>query len=136
LTCERVFTLLLLLLSAGGFIYATQTIPIRGTFAQQLGNDATTDIIKQPVERAESSICTPAQIGEGSLERNTTPIIRTTIVNGSANATTDNATSIIGEEDNLSTIEIRDYIKEACIALQIGDSEGALFFLNLALGEL
>jgi hypothetical protein len=109
-----------------------------GTFAQQLGNDTTTSIIKQPHEKAESSVCTPAQIGEGRLERNTTttPIIRMAIANGSANAATDNATSIIGEEANLSTSEIRDYIKEACIALQIGDNGGALFFLNRALGEL
>jgi hypothetical protein len=54
---------------------------------------------------------------------------------GSADATTGNATTTLGG-GSLSTSEIRDYIEQACIALEVGDTEGALMQLNLALGEL
>lgn len=37
---------------------------------------------------------------------------------------------------NQSTSQVGDYIEEACLALQVGDSEGALMQLNLALSEL
>jgi len=132
LKCKRVVALLLLL-STCGFVCATVGIQIRPAFAQQLDNNATTDIIKQPVEGIESSVCTSVPTGY-MLERDTIiSNISMTIANGSANSTTYSATTIIGRESNLSTSEIRDYIKEACIALQIDDSEGALFFLDLAL---
>jgi hypothetical protein len=48
-----------------------------------------------------------------------------------------NATSLTAEGGgNQSTSEVRDYIEEACLALQVGDTQGALMQLNLALSEL
>jgi hypothetical protein len=58
---------------------------------------------------------------------------------GDANATTDNATTTTaggGVVVSPSTSEVRDHIEQACIALEVGDIEGALMQLNLALGEL
>jgi hypothetical protein len=57
---------------------------------------------------------------------------------GDANATTDNATTTAGGGVVVSpsTSEVRDHIEQACIALEVGDIEGALMQLNLALGEL
>ena len=40
------------------------------------------------------------------------------------------------EEGNQSTSEVRDHIQEACIALQVGDTQGALMFLDMALSAL
>jgi hypothetical protein len=54
---------------------------------------------------------------------------------GAADATTGNATTTLGG-GSLSTSEVRDYIEQACIALEVGDTEGAMMQLNLALGEL
>lgn len=52
--------------------------------------------------------------------------------------TTTNATSTTttGGGGNQSTSEVRDYIQEACIALQVGDTQGALMFLDMALSAL
>jgi hypothetical protein len=49
-----------------------------------------------------------------------------------------NTTSTTAEGGgNQSTSSIvRDFIEEACIALQVGDTQGALMQLNSALGEL
>lgn len=52
--------------------------------------------------------------------------------------TTTNATSTTttGGGGNQSTSEVRDNIQEACIALQVGDTQGALMFLDMALSAL
>lgn len=49
-----------------------------------------------------------------------------------------NATSATtaGGGGNQSTSDVRDYIQVACIALQVGDTQGALIQLNLALNAL
>ena len=77
----------------------------------------------QPGGGPESSACAPTQtVGGGGG-------------GGAANATTGNATTTLGG-GSLSTSEVRDYIEQACIALEVGDTEGAMMQLNLALGEL
>jgi hypothetical protein len=58
------------------------------------------------------------------------------VAGGSTDATADNDTTTVGGERNLSTSIVKDFIEEACIALQIGDTEGALDLLNQALDEL
>jgi hypothetical protein len=109
-------------------------------FAQKLSNDINVDTMKHLRENTEPSVCNPTQTSVGdNLERNATTNIRISMASGSANATTGNVTTsaaMIGGNTDQSTLEIRDHIREACIALKIGDSEGALFFLNLAFGEL
>ncbi len=35
-----------------------------------------------------------------------------------------------------STSDVRDYIEEACIALQVGDSQGAMMYMDMALSAL
>jgi hypothetical protein len=58
---------------------------------------------------------------------------------GDANATTGNATTTAGGGVVVvspSTAEVRDHIEQACIALEVGDIEGALIQLNLALDAL
>ena len=57
---------------------------------------------------------------------------------GAATAGTTNATSTTTARGlgNQSTSDVRDYIEEACIALQVGDSQGALMFLDMALNAL
>lgn len=82
---------------------------------------------------AEPTACAPIQTGGGG--QNAT----TTTGGGGGSATTDmNTTSTTAEGGgNQSTSSIvRDFIEEACIALQIGDTEGALDLLNQALDEL
>jgi len=140
LTSERLLVLLLLLLSVGCFSYPTLTIPMIDAFAQKLSNATAVDTMKHLGENTEPSVCTPTQTSVGdNLERNATTSIRITMASGSANPMTGNVTTtsaIIGGDTDQSTLEITDHIREACIALQIGDSEGALFFLNLALSGL
>jgi hypothetical protein len=80
---------------------------------------------------AEPTACAPIQTGGGGQNATTTT--------GGSSATTDmNTTSTTAEGGgNQSTSSIvRDFIEEACIALQVGDTEGALMQLNSALGEL
>ena len=57
---------------------------------------------------------------------------------GATTAGTTNATSTTtaGGLGNQSTLDLRDYIEEACIALQVGDSQGALMYLDMALNAL
>jgi hypothetical protein len=55
---------------------------------------------------------------------------------GDANATTDNATTTTtagGGVVSPTTSEVRDNIELACIALRIGDTEGAMTSLDMAL---
>ena len=80
---------------------------------------------------AEPTACAPIQTGDGGQNATTTT--------GGGSATTDmNTTSTTAEGGgNQSTSSIvRDFIEEACIALQVGDTQGALMQLNSALGEL
>ena len=80
---------------------------------------------------AEPTACAPIQTGGGGQNATTTT--------GGSSATTDmNTTSTTAEGGgNQSTSSIvRDFIEEACIALQVGDTQGALMQLNSALGEL
>jgi hypothetical protein len=78
----------------------------------------------------EPTACTPIQTGGGGQNATTT--------GGGGNAATDmNTTSTTAEGGgNQSTSMVRDFIEEACIALQVGDTQGALMQLNSALGEL
>ena len=48
----------------------------------------------------------------------------------------DSITTTAGGGGNQSTSEVRDNIQEACIALQVGDTQGALMFLDMALSAL
>jgi hypothetical protein len=97
-------------------------------------NDTTTG---QSLGGPEYSACTPIPIGGGGGggQNGTTNATTTTMGGGGADATTDNTTLTSGG-GSLSTSEVRDYIEQACIALEVGDTEGALMQLNLALGEL
>jgi hypothetical protein len=80
---------------------------------------------------AEPTACAPIQTGGGGQNATTTT--------GGGSATTDmNTTSTTakgGGNQSTSSI-VRDFIEEACIALQVGDTQGALMQLNSALGEL
>lgn len=80
---------------------------------------------------AEPTACAPIQTGGGGQNATTT-------TGGGGSATTDmNTTSTTAEGGgNQSTSIVRDFIEEACIALQVGDTQGALMQLNSALGEL
>jgi hypothetical protein len=81
---------------------------------------------------AEPTACAPIQTGGGGQNATTT-------TGGGGSATTDmNTTSTTakgGGNQSTSSI-VRDFIEEACIALQVGDTQGALMQLNSALGEL
>jgi hypothetical protein len=90
----------------------------------------------QPGGGAEFSACTSTQTGGGGGQNGTTNATTTTMDGGGPDATTGNATTTTPGGGSLSTSEIRDYIEQACIALEVGDTEGALMQLNLALGEL
>jgi hypothetical protein len=97
----------------------------------------------QPGGGPESSACAPTQTvggggggGDGGQNGTTNGTTTTTMGGGGASdATTGNATTTLGG-GSLSTSEVRDYIEQACIALEVGDTEGAMMQLNLALGEL
>lgn len=78
---------------------------------------------------ADPTACAPIQTGDGGQNATTTT--------GGSSATTEmNTTSTTAEGGDQSTSIVRDFIEEACIALQIGDTQGALMQLNSALGEL
>jgi hypothetical protein len=54
---------------------------------------------------------------------------------GTTNATS-TTTAEAGGGRNQSTADLRDFIEEACIALQVDDRQGALMYLDLALNAL
>ena len=56
----------------------------------------------------------------------------TTTTTGTANA----ASTTTAGGGSQSTSDVRDYIEEACIALQVGDSQGALMYLDMALNAI
>jgi hypothetical protein len=51
-------------------------------------------------------------------------------------ATTNAASTTTAGGGNQSTSDVRDYIEEACIALQVGDSQGAMMYVDMALSAL
>ncbi len=137
------YILALSLLAAGGFavIMSPNATPMTAAIAQELDNNNTITTTGQPGGGPESSACTPTQIGGGSggsSQNTTTTTNATTATMGGsdANATARNATSTAGGGVTPSTSEVRDFIEQACIALEVGDIEGALIQLNLALGQL
>jgi hypothetical protein len=96
---------------------------------------------EQPGGGAESSPCTPTQTGGAGVQNSTASA--TTIggsgsmTNNNNNNNNNNNTIMLGADGaNPSTSQVRDHIEQACIALEVGDTEGALRQLNLALGEL
>jgi hypothetical protein len=86
---------------------------------------------------AESSPCTPTEIGGASAQNATTTNATTTTASSASSTTTVNNTGMLGGEAvSPSSSQIRDHIEQACIALEVGDTEGALMQLNFALDEL
>jgi hypothetical protein len=84
---------------------------------------------------AESSPCTPTEIG-GASAQNATTTNATATASGTSTTTVNNTGMLGGEAVSPSSSQIRDHIEQACIALEVGDTEGALMQLNLALDEL
>jgi hypothetical protein len=127
------YILALTLLAGGGFavIISTAT-PMTVANAQELDNTTITTT-GQPGGGPEPSVCTPTQTGGGGGQNATTnATTAATMSSGDANATTSAGGGVVSP----STSEVRDHIEQACIALEVGDIEGALMQLNLALGEL
>jgi len=93
---------------------------------------------EQPGGGAESSPCTPAQTGGVGVKNSTANATATTTTIGSSGSMTNNnnTTRLGADEANPSTSQVRDHIEQACIALEVGDTEGALRQLDFALGEL
>jgi hypothetical protein len=89
----------------------------------------------QPGGGAESSPCTPAEIG-GASGQNATITNATTTARGTSTTTVNNTGMLGGEAVSPSASQIRDHIEQACIALEVGDTEGALMQLNFALDGL
>ena len=89
----------------------------------------------QPGGGAESSPCTPTEIGRASAQ-NATTTNATTTASGTNTTTVNNTGMLGGEAVSPSASQIRDHIEQACIALEVGDTEGALMQLNFALDEL
>lgn len=56
----------------------------------------------------------------------------TTATTGTTNA----ASTTTAGGGSQSTSDVRDYIEEACIALQVGDSQGAMMYMDMALSAL
>jgi hypothetical protein len=87
----------------------------------------------QPGGGVESSPCTPSQVPETSLQNAT----GNTTTAGSSGTLTINNTIMLGDDGVASSpSQIRDHIEQACIALKIGDTQGALMQLNFILDEL
>jgi hypothetical protein len=129
------YILALSLLAAGDFAVIISTVtPMNAAIAQEL------DTTGQPGGGLEYSACTPTQIGGdgGGGSQNATSNATTMGGGGDANATADNATTTAGGGIGVSTStsQVIDFIEQACIALEVGDTEGALIQLNLALDEL
>jgi hypothetical protein len=136
-TSTYIVALSLLAVSGIAVICSITTKPMTTAFAQELDNNTATTATRQPGGGAQSSVCTPTQTrGGGGGQNATTNATTITMAGGSTDATADNDTTTVGGERNLSTSIVKDFIEEACIALQIGDTEGALDLLNQALDEL
>jgi hypothetical protein len=92
----------------------------------------------QPGGGAESSPCSPAQTGRAGVQNSTANATTTTTIGGggSGMTNTNDTTTLGADAANPSTSQLRDHIEQACIALEVGDTEGALSQLNFALDEL
>ncbi len=90
----------------------------------------------QPGGGLESSPCAIGQTAESTVQNATanTPTTNST----DTGPATDNNSMMLGDEgeDALSTSQIRDHIEQACIAIEVGDTQGALMQLDFALGQL
>jgi hypothetical protein len=128
------YILALSLLAAGGFAIISFTItPLTTTvFAQELDNNNIPT--GQPGGGPERSACAPPQTEGGGGGQNATTNA-TTMDGGSANVTTGNATTTAGG-GNQFTSQVTDNIESACIALQVGDIEGAMMYLDMALSAV
>lgn len=123
--------------------------------AIRVSNDASAQGLLEGLEREQGdsgdvqSACAPTQTGGGGTFDDGVSVGGTSAyddydadVEGgdsiTTTGTTTNATSTTttGGGGNQSTSEVRDYIQEACIALQVGDTQGALMFLDMALSAL
>jgi hypothetical protein len=105
------------LLSGLSFINRYQPV-----LAQQdiTGGNATTTATTGGRSAQSSSACAPTQTGGGGA------------------TTGNNATTAAGaaEGNQSTTSEVGMHIEQACMALQVGDTQGALMQLNLALNAL
>jgi hypothetical protein len=123
--------------------------------AIRVSNDASAQGLLEGLEREQGdsgdvqSSCAPTQTGGGGTFDDGVSVGGTSAyddydadVEGgdsiTTTGTTTNATSTTttGGGGNQSTSEVRDHIQEACIALQVGDTQGALMFLDMALSAL
>lgn len=123
--------------------------------AIRVSNDASAQGLLEGLEREQGdsgdvqSACAPIQTGGGGTFDDGVSVGGTSAyddydadVEGgdsiTTTGTTTNATSTTttGGRGNQSTSEVRDHIQEACIALQVGDTQGALMFLDMALSAL
>ena len=89
----------------------------------------------QPGGGAESSPCTPTEIG-GASAQNATTTNATNTASGTSTTTVNNTGVLGGEAVSPSSSQVRDHIEQACIALEVGDTEGALMQIDFALDEL
>ena len=142
--------LALSLLSVGCFAVIISTVtPMTAAIAQELDNNNNTTTFGQPGGGLESSACAPTQTGGGGgggASQNTTSNVTTATMGagggggggGDTDATIGNATTTLAGRGGVSpsTSQVIDFIEQACIALEVGDIEGALIPLNLALNEL
>jgi hypothetical protein len=119
------------------------TTPLGGTDSTSIGGENATTIGGD----VQSSVCAETQTG-GTFDEGATMGGTSALDDGDAGSEGDNNAATIGTTNaastsiagigggNQSTLEVRDYIEEACIALQVGDSQGALMYLDLALNVL
>jgi hypothetical protein len=121
--------------------------------AIRVSNDASAQGLLEGLEREQGdsgdvqSACAPTQTGGGTFDDGVSVGGTSAYDDYDADVeggdsittgTTTNATSTTttGGGGNQSTSEVRDNIQEACIALQVGDTQGALMFLDMALSAL
>ncbi len=119
------------------------TMPLGGTDSTSIVGENATTILGD----VQSSVCAETQTG-GTFDEGITAGGSSALDDEDAGSEGDNSAATIGTTNatgttiagigggNQSTLEVRDYIEEACIALQVGDSQGALMYLDLAMNVL
>jgi hypothetical protein len=119
------------------------TTPLAGTDSTSIGGKNATTIVVD----VQSSVCAETQTG-GTFDEGITVGGTSALDDDDVGSEGDNSAATIGTTNaasttiaeigggNQSTLEVRDYLEEACIALQVGDSQGALMYLDLALNVL
>ncbi len=119
------------------------TMPLGGTDSTSIVGENATTIVGD----VQSSVCAETQTG-GTFDEGITGGGTSALDDEDAGSEGDNSAATIGTTNatgttiagigggNQSTLEVRDYIEEACIALQVGDSQGALMYLDLAMNVL